>query len=525
MSILNVENLSFGFGDKIILKNISFRLLKGEHVGLVGNNGAGKTTLFNLLTGKLIPDEGDLHWSSTMKIGHLDQHISLDDNKSIMDNLRSAFLELYEKEKKLINISDKLAYLDKDTMEKSLKELGELQDQLLFMDFYNIDSIIKNISAGLGLNAIGLETKAGKLSGGQRTKVSLAKLLLKKPDLLLLDEPTNYLDKEHVDWLTGYLKDYPNSFIVISHDTEFLNSITNVIFHIEFSNLKRYPGSYDNYIKLSDIERKLYIEQYNRQQREIAETEKFIQANIVRTATTKMAKSRRKMLGKIERLEKPQNAPKPSFNFLTSRESGKLIFKCTDLEIGYNFPIIKGLNLKLTRGEKVAITGCNGIGKSTFLKTLMGVIPRLKGSIYFGDFINAAYFEQEVNYISSFTAMKEVWNQFPDKTQKEIRDGLARCGLRQEYVLRSMSKLSGGEQSKVRLCKLMMTPSNYLLLDEPTNHLDMESKISLKEALKSFPGTVILVCHEKEFYEDWVTNVWNMEEYVVSNRNNLRSRC
>lgn len=515
MSILNADNLSFGFGDKIILKNISFRLLKGEHAGLVGTNGAGKTTLFNILTGKLIPDEGNIHWSSSVKIGHLDQHISLDDDKSIMDNLRSAFKELYDAEKKIAYISSMLND-DNSDIEKALNELGKLQDKLLLSDFYNIDSIIKNISAGLGLTALGLDTKTGKLSGGQRTKVSLAKLLLKKPDLLLLDEPTNYLDKEHVDWLSNYLRNYPESFIVISHDTEFLNKITNIILHIEFSNLKRYPGNYDNYVKVSQRERKLYIEQYNRQQCEITQMEKFIQANIVRTATTKMAQSRRKKLEKIDRIEKPQNAPKPSFVFLTSRTPGKLIFKCSNLDIGYSYPVIKGLKLNLTRGEKIAVTGCNGIGKSTFLKTLMGVIPKLNGIINYGDFINPAYFEQEIKNTSNITALEEVGNDFPDKTQKEIREYLAKCGLRQEYVLRSMSKLSGGEQSKVRLCKLMMTPSNWLILDEPTNHLDVDSKISLKAALKNFPGTVILVCHEREFYEDWVTSVWNMEEYVMN---------
>lgn len=518
MSILNVENLTFGFGDKVILKNINFRLLKGEHAGLVGNNGAGKTTLFNILTGKLIPDEGNVHFMSSMNVGYLDQHICLEDDKSIMDNLRLAFKELYEKEKKILKISDELGSMDEELMGKALKELGDLQDKLLTSGFYNIDSTIKSVAGGLGLTALGLNTLAGKLSGGQRTKVSLAQLLLKKPDLLLLDEPTNYLDKEHVDWLSNYLKNYDGSFIVISHDTEFLNSVTNIILHLEFSNLTRYVGNYDRYLKLSEVERKLYLEQYNRQQKFIKETEKFIDANIVRTATTKMAKSRRKMLEKIDRLEKPQSAPKPAISFLTSRDSGKLIFKCENLDIGYNYPIIKGLNLKLTRGEKIAIIGCNGIGKSTLLKTILGDIIKLRGTINFGDFLKPAYFEQEVKNYGDITAMNEVWNEFPDKTQKEIREGLAKCGLRQEYVLRSMRKLSGGEQSKVRLCKLTMTPCNWLILDEPTNHLDVDSKDSLKEAIKAFKGTVLLVCHEKEFYEDFVTNVWNMEEYISGNR-------
>ena len=514
MSILNVENLSFGFGDKVILKNISFRLLKGEHAALVGTNGAGKTTLFNILTGKLIPDDGDVKWASAVNIGHLDQHISLEDDKSIMDNLRLAFKELYAAEQKIADISSKLSE-GESNIDRSLNELGRLQDKLFNSDFYNIDSIIKNVTSGLGLSALGLETKAGKLSGGQRTKVSLAKLLLKKPDLLLLDEPTNYLDKEHVDWLSNYLSNYSESFIVISHDTEFLNRITNIIFHIEFSNLKRYPGNYDNYIKVSEKERILYVNQYNRQQNEIEQMEKFIQKNIAQTSTTKMAQSRRKKLEKIVKLEKPQNAAKPAFSFMSAREPGRLIFKCSNLDIGYSKPIIKGLNLDLTRGEKVAITGCNGIGKSTFLKTLLGGIPKLNGMISYGDYLSPAYFEQEVKNTSEFTALEEVWNDYPDKTQREIRECLAKCGLKQEYVLRSMNKLSGGEQSKVRLCKLMMTPSNWLILDEPTNHLDVDSKLSLQKAIKDFPGTVVLVCHEKEFYEDWVTSVWNMEEYIM----------
>lgn len=514
MSILNVDNLTFGFGDKTILKNISFRLLKGEHAGLVGTNGAGKTTLFNILTGKLVPDEGTIHWISSARPGYLDQHIQLEDDRSILYNLKTAFKNLYSVEKKILSISSKLADMNEHDMEISLRDMGRLQDKLLSSDFYNIDSIIKNVSEGLGLSALGLDTKAGKLSGGQRMKVSLAKLLLQKPDLLLLDEPTNYLDKEHVDWLTNYLINYPESFIVISHDTEFLNNITNVIFHIEFCNMKRYPGNYNYYVEASKIEREKYINDYNRQQQEIARMEDFIQKNIVRATTTKRAQSRRKQLEKIERMEKPQSEPKPFFSFLCSRDPGKLIFECSGLDIGYSYPIIKDLELSLYRGEKIAITGCNGIGKSTLLKTLMGIIPKLNGTIQYGQYLVPAYFEQEVKMSNNNTAIQEVWNDFPKKTQKEIREGLAKCGLRQEHVLHTMKELSGGEQSKVRLCKLMMTPSNWLILDEPTNHLDVDSKAALREALENYTGTVILVCHEAEFYNNLVSKVWDMEEYV-----------
>lgn len=517
MSILSVENLSFGFGDKTLLKNISFNLFKGDHAGLIGVNGTGKTTFFNILTGRLIPDEGKVSHPSSINIGYLDQHAELEDGFSIRDTLKTAFKVLYDKEGQMLHIGDKLSYAkeNRNDTDKLLRELGALQDELFASDFYKIDSLIDNVAGGLGLFPLGMDTHVDKLSGGQRTKVKLARLLLGNPDLMLLDEPTNYLDKEHIDWLSEHLINYPNSFIVISHDTEFLNRITNVIYHIEFTNLKRYPGNYNTFLRLKDDETKRYVDQFNKQQKEIAKMEDFINKNIVRATTTKRAQSRRKQLEKIERIEKPKFLPKPVFSFLPARESTRIVFTSNQMDIGYSYPIISNLSLKLEKGEKIAITGCNGIGKSTLLKTIMGVIPPLDGRVELGDFLYPVYFEQEVK-VNDRTPIEEVWNAFPKKSQSEIRAALGRCGLKQEHVLQSMTKLSGGEQAKVRLCKLMMTPGNWLLLDEPTNHLDVNAKQALKEALMKFDGTVLLVCHEKEFYDGWVTDVWNMEEYALS---------
>lgn len=513
MSILNIENLTFSFGDKVILKNASFRLLKREHVGLVGANGAGKTTFLNILNGKYIPDKGTLYRSPSINVGHLDQHLELNDNLTIRDTLKLAFSKLYQMEKRIIKISDLLSKANYNETEKLLKELGRLQDVLYASDFYRIDSIIDNVSNGLGLTALGMDTPIEKLSGGQRTKVKLARLLLENSDLLLLDEPTNYLDKEHIDWLTEYLSSYNNSFIVISHDTGFLNKVTNVIYNIEFTVMKRYPGNYEAFLKLKDEESKRYVEEYTRQQEHILKLENFINKNLVRASTTKRAQSRRKQLEKIERLEKPKLQTAASFSFMLSRESGKLIFESSKLNIGYSYPIISDLNLELKKGEKIAITGCNGIGKSTLLKTIMGILSPLAGTLRLGDYLHPVYFEQETK-IKSNTAMEEVWAAFPKKTQKEIREALAKCGLKQEHILHNMAELSGGEQSKVRLCKLMMTPGNWLLLDEPTNHLDISAKKALKEALIKFNGTVLLVCHEEEFYKDWATNIWNLEGFI-----------
>lgn len=514
MSILNVENLSFGFGDKTILKNISFRLLKGEHAGLVGVNGAGKTTLFNILTGKLIFDEGKVHRPSRISIGYLDQHADLEEDISIREGLKSAFNNLYKIEKQILEIGKRLSTAQSNEAERFLRELGNLQDILYASDFFNIDNLVDNVAGGLGLHSLGLDTPLGKLSGGQRTKVRLAKLLLLNPELLLLDEPTNYLDKEHVDWLTNYLKGYPNSFMVISHDTDFLSKITNVIFHLDFTCLKRYPGNYEAFLKLRDAESRRYIDEYNKQSEEIARMEDFINKNLVRASTTKRAQSKRKQLEKIERLEKPKLLPKPHFTFLNAKEPGRLIFKSSHMSIGYSYSLISNLNLKLMKGEKIAVTGCNGIGKSTLLKTIMGVIPPLSGNVELGYHLHPVYFQQESIYTDDNTAMEEVWNAFPQKTQKEIREALAKCGLRQEHISQRMRTLSGGEQAKVRLCKLMLTPSNWLLLDEPTNHLDINAKEALREALKNFNGTVLLVCHEKDFYQDWISNMWDMEEFA-----------
>jgi len=512
MSILTSENLSFGFGEKTILNKVSFRLLKGDHAGLVGVNGCGKTTFLDILTGKLVPDEGCINFS-TSNIGYLDQHSQLEDNLTIRECLKSAFSDLYKKEEKLIHISNEMAKVDEYRAEPLLRKYGRLQDELLANDFYMIDSLIDNVASGIGLFELGMNTPVGKLSGGQRTKVKLATLLLKNPDVLLLDEPTNYLDKEHIDWLANYLINFSGSFLVISHDKDFLNRITNVIYHIEFGRMKRYPGNYNDFLKLKDDETKRYIDMYTRQQKEITKMEEFIKKNIAGAATSKRAKSRKKQLEKIERLEKPKTFSKPKYSFLFSRESGEIVFKCSNLSIGYSYPLVKNLNMELTKGQKVAITGCNGIGKSTLLKTIMGVILPLEGVIKIGNFLYPAYFEQEIK-VSNNTAFEEIQYHYPDKNQNEIRNALARCGITKEQVFQKMSSLSGGEQSKVRLCKLMMTPSNWLLLDEPTNHLDINAKEALKEALVEYKGSIVLVCHEKSFYEDWVTDVWNMEEII-----------
>lgn len=513
MSLLNVENLSHTFGDRTLFKNVSFRLLAEDHIGLVGANGVGKSTLMNIITGQLIHDSGRVEWTPGIQYGYLDQHTVLTPGKTMRNVLRDAFLPLFEKEKELTEVTMKMAEASPEELEALLEKMGEIQDVLDAGGFYSLDIKIEEAARGLGLDAIGLERDVATLSGGQRTKVLLAKLLLEQPKVLLLDEPTNYLDVEHIQWLASYLKDYPYAFILISHDTEFMNQVSNVIFHLEFSKLTRYTASYEKFLELAEITKNQHINAYEKQQEFIKKQEDFIARNKARYSTTGRAKSRQKQLERLERIDRPETAVKPTFEFKESRSSGRFVFEAESLEIGYSHPLLPKMDLSLERGEKVAIIGCNGVGKSTLLKTMLGKINPLGGKIERGDFLFPSYFEQEVK-AGHVTPIEDVWNAFPHMDQHQVRAALARCGLKNEHISRPLNQLSGGEQAKVRLCKLMMTESNWILFDEPTNHLDVDAKAELKRALKAYKGTVVLVCHEPDFYTDWVTKVWNVEEWA-----------
>ncbi|WP_134701677.1 ABC-F family ATP-binding cassette domain-containing protein [Ammoniphilus sp. YIM 78166] len=516
MSLLTVEDLSHTFGDRTLFKNVAFRLLAGEHVGLVGANGVGKSTLMNIITGQIVRDSGKVEWTPKVNYGYLDQHTKLTPGKTIRDILRDAFLPLYELEKELMVISEKMGEASPEELEVLLEEMGEIQERLDASGFYLSDVKVEEMANGLGLDAIGLERDVASLSGGQRTKVLLAKLLLEKPTVLLLDEPTNYLDVEHIEWLTNYLKDYPFAFILISHDTEFMNQVVDVIYHLEFAKLTRYKANYEKFLEMSGINKQQHIDAYEKQQEFIKKQEDFIQRNKARYSTSGRAKSRQKQLDRIDRIDRPETAIKPTFSFKESRASGKTVFEGKDLEIGYTSALLPKMNMAIERGEKIAIIGCNGVGKSTLLKTILGKIQPFRGSSFQGDFLYPAYFEQEVK-AGNLTPLDDVWNEFSHLNQHEVRGALARCGLKNEHITRPLNMLSGGEQAKVRLCKLMMNESNWLLLDEPTNHLDVTAKEELKRALKEYKGTILLVCHEPDFYEDWVTTTWNVEEWSMQN--------
>lgn len=515
MSILTVKNMSHGFGDRAIFEDVSFRLLKGEHVGLIGANGEGKSTFMNIITGKLMPDEGKIEWSNRVRVGYMDQHTQLERGKSIKDILREAFKYLFDMELEMNQLYENMGNMNEEEMNKALERTANIQDALDNSGFYIIDVKIEEVAAGLGLKDVGLDRDVSDLSGGQRTKVLLAKLLLEVPDILLLDEPTNYLDEEHIAWLKSYLQSYENAFILISHDIPFLNSVVNVIYHVENRSLTRYTGDYENFMRIYEANKRQLEAAYERQQQEIAKLEDFVARNKARVSTTGMARSRQKKLDKMERIELAAEKPKPEFNFKQGRTSGKLIFETRDLVIGYDEPLSKPLNLLMERGQKIALVGANGLGKSTLLKSLLGIIKPLSGEVETGEYQQLGYFEQEIKEANYNSVINEIWEEFPGYTQYEVRSALAKCGLTNKHIESTVCVLSGGEQAKVRLCKLINKETNILILDEPTNHLDVEAKEELKRALKEYKGSILLVCHEPEFYKDVVTDIWNCENWTT----------
>lgn len=515
MSILNVEHLTHGFGDRAIFEDVSFRLLAGEHIGLVGANGEGKSTFMNIVTGKLMPDEGKVEWAKHVRVGYLDQNSTLTKGMTIESVLKSAFAWLFEMEEKMNQICDTLGEAEPEQMEAMMEELGVIQDMLTLHDFYVIDAKVEEVARALGLLDLGLTNDVTDLSGGQRMKVLLAKLLLEKPEILLLDEPTNYLDAEHIAWLKRYLQDYENAFILISHDIPFLNEVVNIIYHMEHQHLDRYVGNYDKFEEVYAVKKSQLEAAYRKQQQEIGELKDFVARNKARVATRNMAMSRQKKLDKMDVIELAAERPKPEFEFKMGRTPGKYIFETKELVIGYEEPLSKPLDISMERGHKIALVGANGIGKTTLLKSILGLIPALKGTVELGENLEIGYFEQEIKGENKNTCIEEIWEEFPGFSQYEVRAALARCGLTTKHIESQVRVLSGGEQAKVRLCKLMNRTTNILLLDEPTNHLDVDAKEELKRALKAYRGSVLLICHEPEFYQDIVGEVWDCSKWTT----------
>ncbi|MEG1394390.1 MAG: ABC-F family ATP-binding cassette domain-containing protein [Clostridia bacterium] len=514
MSILTITGLTHIFDSKMLFDNADLTVNNGEHIGVVGLNGAGKSTFMNIITGKLTHDGGEIKWLNGIRWGYLDQHADINRSQTVMQYLESSFVYLFEKSAQLEQLyMDMSTEEDADKLETLINRSSHMQDELEKANFYDLDSQIKKIANGLGVNNFGYETEIGKLSGGQRAKLMLAKLLLDDLDVMLLDEPTNFLDLEQIEWLKKFLDSFKGTFILISHDTVFLNAVCKIIINIENSSIKKYWGNYDDFIAQHEQNAKQYADTYERQQREIKKMEEYISKNKARAATAGMANSRKKMLDRIDVMQKPVSFNKPTFDFPYTFVVTKHMLEVKDLEVGYEGKaILPPITLSMASDTKLWIRGTNGMGKTTLLKTLMNRLPAVKGGFDFNINSKINYIEQDLQFrgndINAITYMNEM---YPKMSQKDIRAQLAKVGLKSELTTKAVGTLSGGEQVKIKLCSLMQKESNILILDEPTNHLDVVAKESLFEALDAYEGAIILVSHEPLYAEKLCDNIFDIE--------------
>ncbi|UZX31236.1 ABC-F family ATP-binding cassette domain-containing protein [Lactobacillus helsingborgensis] len=510
MSLLTVKNLGQGFEDKTLYENSSFLLNKEDHMGVTGQNGVGKSTLIKILTGEILPDEGQVKWQNKVTVGYLDQYAKLKQGVTIRQFLRTAFAQLYHKEKELNALYEKYAVTGDDSL---LEKAGKVQTFLEENDFYGIDTEIERVASGLGLAELGYDHDVSELSGGQRSKIILAKLLLQKPEVLLLDEPTNYLDVSHIDWLVDYLNDFTGAFIVVSHDYDFLGRIANCIIDIDLGTITRYTGSLKQAMRQKEANRETYMKAYSNQQRKIAKTEAYIRKNKAGTRS-KSAKSRARQLAKMEVLTPPKGNHKPHFTFPYVATAANLLLQTQDLVIGYDHALVKeAFNFSVGGNEKVAITGFNGIGKTTLLKTLLDQIDPIFGTFKLSETAKIAYFKQDLTWPNNnMTPLQYLQENFNRIKPKELRGALARLGVSAQQAMSPLKKLSGGEQEKVKLAKMQFEPANLLFLDEPTNHLDRDAKDALRQAIVKFPGGVIIVSHERDFFQgNWIDKTIDIE--------------
>lgn len=499
MGLLDVSGLSMAYAEKTLYEDAAFELQPGEHMGIVGQNGAGKSTLIKIITNQVLPLSGKIEWQKGLKIGYLDQYAEIPEGLTLVDFLHTAYKDLYDKQKRATELYEKYA----ETMDdKLLERAGRLQEELDAAGFYDVDTEIERVISGLGLEAIGRDRELEHMSGGQRAKVILAKLLLENDDVIILDEPTNFLDVAHIQWLEGFLQDYEGATLIISHDFDFLDKVTNAIVDVSFGKITKYRGSFKKAMRQKEERTEQQLREYEKQQEEINKAEKFIAKNKARASTSKQARSREKMLARMDKIDPPAENLKAKFNFPYVNSQSANALTVNELSVGYDQPILSPVTFSVTTGEKLVFQGFNGAGKSTLIKSILGDLKPLAGDSEFSPSAVVNYFDQDLAWDDDQkTPLQEMQDRFPTTQPKELRQRLAAAGINAENASKPLFQLSGGEQTKVKLAIMEMKPSNFLILDEPTNHLDEDTKQALRRAIEAFLGNVIMVSHETSFTE------------------------
>jgi ATPase subunit of ABC transporter with duplicated ATPase domains len=504
MALLELDNVCFNYSDKELYKAISLKINPGEHCALVGINGSGKTTLLNIITGSLSPDSGKVMWTPHTTWSYLDQQLKVAQDMPVTTYLYGVYEDLFNKEKQMESLYEKSA-TDPDNFETYLGKAQRLQDELTEKGFYALQEKVGRLTDGLGFDKSHLEAPLHELSSGQREKAYLAKMLLEERDVIIMDEPTNFLDQNQVKWLCDYLVSYPKAFLVVSHDQEFLRKIATVVFVLENQTVSRYKGTYDYFLSQHALDKAQYEKDYNAQQRYIKKEETFIAKHIVRATSSMAAKSHRARLAHLDVMDAPSaEEGRVFFNFPFTHDVGALPLIVDELSIGYGSPLLNPISFILKRGEKIAILGQNGVGKTTFLKTILGEIPALGGSFKWLEGTNIDHFDQDEKIDLSLTPFEFVHLAYPNLTNTQVRAALGAVGVRKNLAIRPMSELSGGEVTKARFAIMTLRKSNFLVFDEPTNHLDQKAKDALFAAIERYPGAVIMVSHEKDFYDGLV---------------------
>ncbi|MDW5471126.1 ABC-F family ATP-binding cassette domain-containing protein [Staphylococcus equorum] len=517
MILLQLNDLTKSFDGEDIFNNVDFEVKTGERIGIVGRNGAGKSTLMKIIAGVETYDSGQVSKSKNLKLGYLTQQMTLNTNQTVFDEMSKPFESMKKLESEMKFETDWLAQhadeYDTESYKNHIDRYESLSNQFEQQEGYQYESKIKTVLHGLNFSEADFNRPINDFSGGQKTRLSLVQMLLSEPDLLLLDEPTNHLDMETTQWLESYLNYFKGAIVIISHDRYFLDKIVNQIYDVALGDVQHYVGNYGQFIEQRDKYYEKRMQEYESQQAEIKKLETFVEKNIARASTTGMAKSRRKTLEKMERVNKPMiDAKSANIQFDFDRNTGNDVFHIKNLEIGYEEAITKGINIEATKGDHIAIIGPNGIGKSTLIKTVAGLQQKISGEITTGANLKVGYYDQkQAEFKSNKTILDYLWDQYPTMNEKDIRAVLGRFLFVQDDVKKIINDLSGGEKARLQLALLMLERNNVLILDEPTNHLDIDSKEMLEQALSDFKGTILFVSHDRYFINELANKVYDLD--------------